>query len=213
MNDDVGITLDTKEQLLHTEADEDEPDTIFYAWQCVSILLWGETTVDFVVKDNTDLMCLLHVLRQGFSPQSNASDSNNSLSFYRVQKFRMKLSYMARQKQTSIIELWFNALLKSLTELRTVTVFKFQKISTNIIEHTAGQSIMKGLESKVPTDNMLKRMQSTLLQHSNELDSSLESESSLEEDLQFLSMKKRGSSMAIEAQDTLKLHICATKSK
>ena len=38
-------------------------DRMFYAWEAVSIVLGNGTTVDFVVKDNYDLMVLLHVLQ------------------------------------------------------------------------------------------------------------------------------------------------------
>ena len=38
-------------------------DRMFYAWEVVSIVLGNGTTVDFVVKDNYDLMVLLHVLQ------------------------------------------------------------------------------------------------------------------------------------------------------
>ena len=37
-------------------------EAMFHAWECVSLILLNQTTVDFVVRDNEDLMCLLHVL-------------------------------------------------------------------------------------------------------------------------------------------------------
>ena len=43
-------------------ADFVNSDAMFYAWDCVSIVLSNNTTVDFVIKDSFALMCLLHVL-------------------------------------------------------------------------------------------------------------------------------------------------------
>ena len=78
-----------------------EPDTMFYAWECVSLVMGSSrTSVDFVVKDNTDLMCLLHVIRHGLNNQVSSSIENcqtinttSCLSMYRVLSFKMKLAY------------------------------------------------------------------------------------------------------------------------
>lgn len=40
-----------------------EEDNMFYAWQCLSIVRKNGTTLDLTIKDQVDLMCLLHVLR------------------------------------------------------------------------------------------------------------------------------------------------------
>jgi hypothetical protein len=37
-------------------------DSVFYSWECVSLIRPNSTTLDFVIKDPTDLMFLLHVL-------------------------------------------------------------------------------------------------------------------------------------------------------
>ena len=37
-------------------------DNMFYAWECVSIVLNNHTTVDLVIKDMNELMCLLHLI-------------------------------------------------------------------------------------------------------------------------------------------------------
>ena len=45
---------------------------MFYAWQCVSLVMaLSKTSVDFVIKDDTDLICLLHVLKHGLSEEKN----------------------------------------------------------------------------------------------------------------------------------------------
>jgi len=40
---------------------------MFYAWECLSLVLKNRSTIDFVIKDNKDLMCLLHVLVHGLN--------------------------------------------------------------------------------------------------------------------------------------------------
>ena len=39
----------------------EDDDSVFYSWQCVSLVLTNYT-VDLVVKDDAEMMCLLHVL-------------------------------------------------------------------------------------------------------------------------------------------------------
>ena len=78
-----------------------DPDSMFYAWECVSLVIASSrTSVDFVVKDNTDLMCLLHVIKHGLNNQvpnsiqkCQINNSTSCLSIHRVLSFKMKLAY------------------------------------------------------------------------------------------------------------------------
>ena len=51
------------------------------------------------------------------------------MSVYRVLSFKMKLAYQARVEQTSVVDLFFKALQKTLADLRTLSVYKLQKIT------------------------------------------------------------------------------------
>ena len=68
-------------------------------------MLKDSTSVDFVIKDYTDIMSLFHVLRLGLNPLmhdclkdkiKNADSKDCCINIYRVLKFQMKLSYIAR---------------------------------------------------------------------------------------------------------------------
>lgn len=48
---------------------------------------------------------------------------------YKLLKFKMKLSYEARKQQKEIADLFYYALEKTLAELRTLAVYKIQKIA------------------------------------------------------------------------------------
>ena len=123
--------VETEENLLDNHFDLEVektllgPDHKFYAWECVSLITVDHTSVDFVIRDKTDLMSLLHILYHGLSPikincakkditqkneKATAKKPKNDtfcLSMYLALRLKMKLSYMARMKQTSVIELWF----------------------------------------------------------------------------------------------------------
>ena len=67
---------------------------MFYAWECVSVVLSNRTTVDFVIKDSALLMCLLHVLNFKAKFDSKASVNNaSSFRLFKFLKFKMKLGY------------------------------------------------------------------------------------------------------------------------
>ena len=52
------------------------------------------------------------------------------MSVYRVLSFKMKLAYQARVEQTSVVDLFFKAVQKTLVDLRTLSVCKLQKIAS-----------------------------------------------------------------------------------
>ena len=123
---------------------------MFHAWECISLFIDStRTSVDFVVKDSTDMMCLLHVIRHGLSKvrrnciplrvDKGPLIGDCCLSYYRVLKFKMKLSYMARVKDTSWTDLFQQAVQKTLVERRIMSVFKLQKIAAQHLE----QKILK----------------------------------------------------------------------
>ena len=62
---DVEINKTSRIEKLKTFTASDE---FFYAWECMSLVMANRTTVDFVIKDNFQMMCLLHVLQNKLNP-------------------------------------------------------------------------------------------------------------------------------------------------
>lgn len=102
-------------------------DSMFYAWDCVSLIMSNNTTVDFVVKDNHNLMCLLHVLQHKLRC---VKEELGCLCGFKFLKVKMKLSYQCRKQDIELADLFYNALYRSLLELRMLAVFKVQKIAS-----------------------------------------------------------------------------------
>ena len=69
---------------------------IFYAWQCLSLIRENGTTFDLVIRDTHKLFALIHVVHQRiYNPPSDSG----FLCFYKLLKFKMKLSYEAWNKR------------------------------------------------------------------------------------------------------------------
>ena len=96
-------------------------DSMFYAWECVSLILSNNTTVDLVIKDRVQLMCLLHVLAHKVR-----HSSRGCLRAFKFLKAKMKISYECRQQQIETADLFYNALYKVLGDIRTLAVYKLQ---------------------------------------------------------------------------------------
>ena len=64
---------------------------ILDVWECISIIRKDKITVDFQIPSNISIMSLIHVL---YSYIYKVKDPG-FMQFYRVLKFRMKLSFMA----------------------------------------------------------------------------------------------------------------------
>ena len=70
-------------------------DKMFYAWECISIVLKNRTTIDLVIKDSYQLMCLLHVLHHNIYAKNKKQlkEEHGCLRGYKFLKIKMKLSY------------------------------------------------------------------------------------------------------------------------
>ena len=101
---------------------------MFYAWECVSLVLMNNTTVDLVIKDNFQLMSLLHVLKHKIS-FGNKKKERGCLSSFKFLKAKMKLSYQCRKRDIEMADLFYNAIYRSLGDLRTLAVYKLRKIA------------------------------------------------------------------------------------
>jgi hypothetical protein len=99
-------------------------DSIFYSWQCVSIVM-SNFTIDFVIKDQLEMLVFLHVmihnLATRFAPSFKCC---NCLKAYKVMKFRMKLSYHAWILKIPINELVMNAIVTTLSEIKTMAIYQ-----------------------------------------------------------------------------------------
>lgn len=70
---------------------KNEEDLYLYNWQCVSLMRRDTTTLDLIIKDNADMMVFLNVVQQAvYRPALQ-----NRLNFFKLQKFKMVLAYMA----------------------------------------------------------------------------------------------------------------------
>ena len=102
---------------------------MFYAWECVSLMMDNFTTVDLVIRDNHSLMCLLHVLFHNVKSQEKNASSKSCLSQIKFIKAKMKLSYTCRKQQVEMADLFYNALFRTLRDHRTLAVYKIQKLA------------------------------------------------------------------------------------
>ena len=103
---------------------------MFYAWECVSLVMANSTTVDLVIKDNFSLMCLLHVLQRKLR-HKKTDKAEGCLLGFKFLKAKMKLSYQCRKQDIEMADLFYSALYRSLGELRTLAVYKLRKIAAH----------------------------------------------------------------------------------
>ena len=68
-------------------------DSMFFAWECVSIILKNRTTIDFVIKDNYSLMVFLHLVHHKLYQPKKLKEELGCLRSYKLLKVKMKLSY------------------------------------------------------------------------------------------------------------------------
>ena len=101
---------------------------MFYAWECVSLVMNNNTTVDLVIKDNFHLMCLLHVLKHKICFGKQKKELG-CLSSFKFLKAKMKLSYQCRKQDIEMADLFYSAIYRSLGDLRTLAVYKLRKIA------------------------------------------------------------------------------------
>jgi hypothetical protein len=88
-------------------------------------------TVDFIIKNDLEMMCLIHLLlhKLGGGPKDHDEKSKTNLKLddclrpYKFMKFRMKISYFAWLRNMPINELIMKAIIKTLTEIRMLAVY------------------------------------------------------------------------------------------
>lgn len=89
----------------------ENPDT-FYPWQCIT-LVRSHSTTDFVIKDESDMMALLHVLHYLiYKPKSGT----RFMLLYKMMKLQMKLSYQAWTTKKRVKDVILRAIEKTLEE-------------------------------------------------------------------------------------------------
>lgn len=95
--DDINTfqTFDTYGRSVFTQTKFDSgignSDRQFHAWECVSIIRSNRSTLDFVIKDNYDLMCFMHVLTH--AKNRHIEEPKGCLSLTKILKAKMKISY------------------------------------------------------------------------------------------------------------------------
>ena len=108
----------------------EEDDRMFYSWQCISLVM-ANYTVDLIIKEDFEMMCLIHLLvhKLGGGPSAReprvkgALDIDECLRPYKFMKFRMKLSYFAWLRNMQINELLMKAIIATLTQIRMLAVY------------------------------------------------------------------------------------------
>jgi len=80
-------------------------DDIFYSWQCVSLVTESNTTIDFLIKDETMMLCFLRKMHQ----LVYNSDSD-CMKAYKLMKLKMKISYGAWQRSQTMTQFVFGAI-------------------------------------------------------------------------------------------------------
>lgn len=84
----------------------------FYAWECISLLKTNGTTLDLVVKNETDLMAALSVFLRLIYKQPDCSQ----MKVFQLLKLKMKLSYQCYRRKTVFSHLILKAINKSVNE-------------------------------------------------------------------------------------------------
>ena len=94
----------------------------FHTWECIS-LRRAFSTLDLVVKDDGDLMALLHYAGRTIFKQSD----NEVLAIFRKLKFKMKLGYECWRQRLQLHDLVKQAITKTLEEKKVCAVANLQK--------------------------------------------------------------------------------------
>ena len=76
-----------------------EEEEIFHSWQCISLVRKNGTTFDLVIRNTHNLLALIHVIHQKiYHPPDNTF-----LCFYKLLKFKMKLSFEAWDRKLKFV--------------------------------------------------------------------------------------------------------------
>ena len=79
----------------------------------MSIVRNNFTTLDVIVKNADDMLCLLHVLHVKVKPTKLAFDS---MIMYKLRKLRMKIAYEAWGRKITVSTLFLYAVNKTLQQ-------------------------------------------------------------------------------------------------
>ena len=68
---------------------EELKDLEFYNWQCVSLVRWGGTTLDLIIRDEEELMALINVIQQSiYKPEKQ-----KRLRYWEHLRLKMKIGF------------------------------------------------------------------------------------------------------------------------
>ena len=83
----------------------------FYSWECIS-LYFQHRTLDLVIKDQNQLFALI-----GYLQNHNASPIVRARKIwsFKLMRVKMKISYQALLKGQTIVELFLNVMLKTIS--------------------------------------------------------------------------------------------------
>lgn len=107
----------------------------FHAWECLSIYRDNWSTLDLVIKDSHDMMCILHAISHIDIPCPQDQETsmpmiqtNQCLKIYKQLRMRMKLSYMCVREQLKPHDLIMLAIKRTLADQKILAMYKLQKI-------------------------------------------------------------------------------------
>ena len=88
---------------------EKESMRTFFSWECISIFRDSGTTLDLVIRDEKNMLALLHFLHlQVYTPENV-----QFMRMYKMMKFKMKIYFECWKRKTSVSELFMLAILRT----------------------------------------------------------------------------------------------------
>ena len=87
---------------------------MFYSWECLSFVRNNHSTLDLVVKNQQDLLCLLHVLEHNKFKEGETPEG--CLRGVKALKFKMKLSYQCWKQERNPHDIFFIAIQRTLSD-------------------------------------------------------------------------------------------------
>ena len=100
------------------ECNKEEYDDVFN-WQLVSFIRKNGTSLDLLVKDQSDIMVLINVVQSMLYQPAN----QGRLDFYKLLRTKMKIGYVSWWKRIKPGNLFLQAMLKTLVEKVTLSIF------------------------------------------------------------------------------------------
>ena len=94
-----------------------EPDIEHHAWQCISFMR-RYSTLDLRVKNENDMMALIHVLGRHVYKQTDSA----FMGVYHKLRFKMKLGYECWKKNCELSKLVLGAIKKTIDETKALAI-------------------------------------------------------------------------------------------